>query len=34
MAGTKKEANAAFDLFVENYGMKYEKAVGKLVRDP
>ena len=34
MAETKKEANAAFDLFVENYGVKYEKAVGKLVRDP
>ena len=33
MAETKKEANAAFDLFVENYGVKYEKAVGKLVKD-
>jgi putative transposase len=30
MAETKKEANAAFDLFVETYGVKYEKAVGKL----
>jgi len=33
MAETKKEANAAFDLFVETYGVKYEKAVGKLVKD-
>ena len=33
MAETKKEANAAFDLFVENYGVKYEKAVGKMVKD-
>jgi transposase-like protein len=31
MAETKKEANAAFDLFVKNYGVKYEKAVDKLV---
>ena len=30
---TKKEANAAFDLFVETYGVKYEKAVAKLVKD-
>ena len=28
-----KEANAAFDLFVETYGVKYEKAVAKLVKD-
>lgn len=27
MAETKKEANAAFDLFVETYGVKYEKTV-------
>ncbi|WP_186201955.1 transposase, partial [Jannaschia seosinensis] len=33
MAETKKEANAAFDLFVEIYGAKYEKAVAKLVKD-
>ncbi len=33
MAETRKEANAAFDLFVETYGVKYEKAVGKLVKD-
>jgi putative transposase len=33
MAATKTEANAAFDLFVETYGVKYEKAVGKLVKD-
>jgi putative transposase len=30
MAETKKEANAAFDLFVETYGVKYERAVKKL----
>jgi putative transposase len=33
MAATKAEAIAAFDLFVETYGVKYEKAVGKLVKD-
>ena len=33
MAETKKEANATFDLFVENYGVKYERAVAKLVKD-
>ena len=33
MAETKKEANAAFDLFIETYGVKYEKAVAKLVKD-
>jgi transposase-like protein len=33
MAETKKEATAAFDLFVETYGVKYEKAVGKLIKD-
>ena len=33
MAETKKEANAAFDLFVDTYGVKYEKAVAKLVKD-
>ena len=30
MAETKNEANAAFDLFIETYGVKYEKAVAKL----
>jgi len=33
MADTRKAANAAFDLFVEIYGVKYEKAVAKLVKD-
>ena len=33
MAETKKEVNAAFDLFVETYGVKYERAVAKLVKD-
>ena len=33
MAETKKEANAAFDLFIETYGVKYEKAVAKLLKD-
>jgi len=33
MAETKKEANAAFDLFVETYGIKYERAVKKLTKD-
>lgn len=33
MAETRKEAAAAFKLFVETYGVKYEKAVGKLVKD-
>ena len=33
MAETRKEANADFDLFVETYGVKYEKAVAKLVKD-
>ena len=33
MAETKKEANAAFDLFVDTYGVKYEKAVAKLIKD-
>ena len=33
MAATKTEATAAFDLVVETYGVKYEKAVGKLVKD-
>ena len=33
MAETKKEANAAFDLFIETYGVKYERAVERLVKD-
>ncbi len=33
MAETRKEANTVFDPFVETYGVKYEKAVAKLVKD-
>ena len=32
-AETKAEAEAAFDFFVEIYGVKYDKAVAKLVKD-
>ena len=32
-AETKAEAGAAFDCFVETYGVKYDKAVAKLVKD-
>ena len=32
-AETKAAAHAAFDFFVETYGVKYEKAVAKLVKD-
>ena len=32
-AETKADANTAFDFFVETYGVKYEKAVAKLVKD-
>lgn len=32
-AETKADANAAFDFFVETYGVKYDKAVAKLVKD-
>ncbi len=32
-AATKAEANAAFDFFVETYGVKWDKAVVKLVKD-
>ena len=32
-AETKAEAGAAFDFFVETYGVKYDKAVAKLVKD-
>jgi putative transposase len=33
MAETKKDALAAFDAFVETWGVKYEKAVGCLTKD-
>ena len=33
MAETKKEAIVAFDLFVETYGVKYERAFKKLTKD-
>jgi len=33
MAETKKDALAAFDAFVENWGVKYEKAVECLTKD-
>jgi transposase-like protein len=32
-AETKAKANAAFDFFVATYGMKWDKAVAKLVKD-
>jgi len=32
-AETKAEANVAFDFFIETHGVKYEKAVAKLVKD-
>ena len=32
-AETKAAANAAFDFFVETYGVKWDKAVAKLVKD-
>ncbi len=32
-AETKAEANAAFDFFVATYGVKYDKAVAKLIKD-
>jgi transposase-like protein len=32
-AGTRKDAEAAFDFFVETYGVKYDKATAKLVKD-
>ena len=32
-AETKADAEAAFDFFVETYGVKYDKAVAKLTRD-
>ncbi len=33
MAGTKEGANAAFNRFVGNHGVKYEKVVDRPVRD-
>ena len=33
MAETKKEARAAFDAFVETWGVKYDKAVECLIKD-
>jgi len=32
-ADTKAEAGVAFDFFVETYGVKYHKAIAKLVKD-
>lgn len=32
-AETRADAEAAFDFFVETYGVKYDKAVGKLTKD-
>lgn len=32
-AETKAQASAAFDFFVETYGVKYDKAVAKLAKD-
>ncbi len=33
MAGTKTEATAAFDFFIQAYGAKYDRAAGKLSKD-
>lgn len=33
LAETKAQASAAFDYFVETYGVKYDKAVAKLAKD-
>lgn len=32
-AETKADAEAAFDFFIETYGVKYDKAAAKLVKD-
>jgi putative transposase len=32
-AETKAEATVAFDFFVETYGVKWDKAIAKLVKD-
>lgn len=33
MAETKKDALVAFDVFVETWGVKYDKAVERLIKD-
>jgi putative transposase len=33
MAATKKDALAAFDAFIETWGVKYDKAVECLIKD-
>jgi len=33
MAGTKKDAEIAFNFFVDAYGVKYDRAVAKLTKD-
>ncbi len=33
MAENKRDAEAAFNFFIEAYGVKYERAVGKLTKD-
>jgi len=33
MAETKKDADEAFDFFIEAYGAKYDRAVAKLIKD-
>jgi len=33
MAETKEDAEAAFDFFVQAYGAKYDRAIGKLTKD-
>ena len=33
MAETKADAKAAFDFFVQAYGVKYDKAVERLIKD-
>lgn len=33
MAGTRKDAEAAFDAFIESYKLKYEKAADCLTKD-
>jgi len=32
-AETRKKATAAFDLFVETYGVKYERVIARLIKD-
>jgi transposase-like protein len=33
MAETKKDALAAFDVFIENWSVKYDRAVACLIKD-